>query len=218
MASRTGVLGNVVSAGTELFRLVRQGRVEWRAEVDARQLAQIREGQGARVTLPTGQTVDGRVRLVGPVLSTDTGRALVYVSLPTDSPARAGMFAEGVLALPDESASTVPQTALVARDGRDYVYLLEPGDKVRSVAVTVGRRRDGRVEITAGLTADARVVASGGAFLSDGARVTVARPPASSLSTFQPDPTTARAAAPASSSSSMMSRRQARRSNRARGY
>ncbi|MDP0919478.1 efflux RND transporter periplasmic adaptor subunit, partial [Klebsiella pneumoniae] len=42
VVSRSGVLGDVVSAGTELYRLIRQGRLEWRPEVDARQIAAIR--------------------------------------------------------------------------------------------------------------------------------------------------------------------------------
>jgi RND family efflux transporter MFP subunit len=173
VSSRSGVLGNVVSAGAEMFRLVRQARVEWQGEVDARQLAKIREGQRATVTLPDGRHVDGRVRLVGPVLSTNTGRALVYVSLPTDSGAKVGMFGNGSIELPAQAALTIPQTALVARDGRDYVYFVGQDSKVKSVAVTVGRRQQQRVEVLGGLEPSARIVASGGAFLSDGAKVTV---------------------------------------------
>lgn len=182
VSTRSGVLGNVVSAGTELFRLVRQGRVEWRAEVDARQLAVIKEGQHARVALPTGQTVDGKVRLLGPVLSTDTGRALIYVALPTDSAARVGMFASGSVELPSTPALTLPQSALVSRDGRDYVYTVDGGGKAHSVVVTVGRRQQQRVEVLGGVPANARVVAGGGAFLSDGAQVTVAAAAASATS------------------------------------
>ncbi|CAH0352374.1 efflux RND transporter periplasmic adaptor subunit [Aquabacterium sp. CECT 9606] len=177
VSSRTGVLGNVVSAGTELFRLVRQGRIEWQGEVDARQLSAIRAGQRVSVTLPDGQAVDGRLRLVGPVLSTSTGRALVYVSLPTDSPAKVGMFGKGSIELPAQAAVTLPQTALVARDGRDYVYLVDKDSKVTSMVVTVGRRQQQRVEVVGGLAPNARVVTSGGAFLSDGAKVTVATSP-----------------------------------------
>jgi RND family efflux transporter MFP subunit len=173
VSSRAGILGNVVSAGTEMFRLVRQGRVEWQGEVDARQLATIREGQRATVTLPDGRHVDGRVRLVGPVLSTNTGRAVVYVALPTDSGAKVGMFGNGLIELPAQAALTLPQTALVARDGRDYVYLVGQDNKVKSVPVTVGRRLQQRVEVLGGLTPNARIVASGGAFLSEGAKVTV---------------------------------------------
>lgn len=174
VSSKSAVLGNVVNAGAELFRLVRQGRVEWRPELDARQVARLQAGQTASVTLPGGETVEGSVRLVGPTHSTSTGRATVYVSLPASGKARAGMFANGSIALGKHPAQTLPQSAVTLRDGRAYVYLLGQGDRVYSRVVTTGRRQNGRVEV-ANLPANARVVADGGAFLSDGARVTVAQ-------------------------------------------
>lgn len=58
-------------------------------------------------------------------------------------------------------------------DGRACVYLLGEDDKVTSRPVVTGRRRGDRVEIVSGLQAGAHIVASGGAFLSEGARVTV---------------------------------------------
>lgn len=183
VSSKSAVLGNVVNAGTELFRLVRQGRVEWRPELDVQQLAAVRPGRVARVALPDGRTVQGAVRTVGPTLSASTGRATVYVSLPPGSEARAGMFGTGSIELDDKPALTLPASAVVMRDGRAYVYVIGQADKVTSQAVTTGRRRGERVEIVGGMPAGMRVVASGGAFLSDGARVTIAgtRPAASLL-------------------------------------
>lgn len=173
VASKSGVLGNVVSAGAELYRLVRQGRVEWRPEIDARQLDQVRPGQTAQLNLPGGQSVSGRLRIVAPTLSSSTGRATLYVDLPVDGPARAGMFASGVLLGPTRPALTLPQSAVVLRDGRAYVYTLDNGNQARARTVGTGRREGDRIEIVSGLDAQARVVASGGAFLSDGAQVTV---------------------------------------------
>lgn len=174
VSSKSGVLGNVVNAGSEMYRLIRQGKVEWRPELDARQLADVRAGQTARVTLQTGEQVEGKVRLVGPTLSTSTGRAIVYVSLPADSAARAGMFANGALELAARPALTLPQSAIVMRDGRAYVYVIDNADKVNSRPVATGRRQGNRIEVVSGVDADARIVASGGAFLSEGAHVTVA--------------------------------------------
>lgn len=173
VSSKSAVLGNVVNAGAELFRLVRKGRVEWRPELDARQVLGLQAEQTTHVTLPNGEQVEGRVRLVGPTLSTSTGRATVYVSLQAGSSARAGMFANGVIEFEPRLALTLPQTAVTLRDGRAYVYLLGRGDRVHSLPVTTGRRQGTSVEV-AGLSRDARVVADGGAFLSDGAQVTVA--------------------------------------------
>lgn len=173
ISSRSALLGNVVGAGTELFRLVRQGRIEWQAEVDAQQLTRIHAGQLARVTLPGGKVVDGKVRLVSPTLSTNTGRAVVYVAL-TGPDAQPGMFASGYIELSTAQVWTLPESALVPRDGRTDVYVLNPDHAtVARRTVIVGRHRDGRCEIISGLEHDMRVVASGGGFLSDGALVKV---------------------------------------------
>lgn len=185
VASKSGIVGNVASAGTELYRLIRQGRIEWRAELDARQLASVREGQAARVELPgspQGQSVTGKVRLVSPTLSTTTGRGIAYVSMSADSAARVGTFATGTIDLQTQPATTLPEAAVVLRDGRSYVHVVGEDQKVASRAVTTGRRQDSRVEIVAGLEGVQRVVAKGGAFLSDGVTVTVVQAPSPAAS------------------------------------
>ncbi|WP_329956108.1 efflux RND transporter periplasmic adaptor subunit [Collimonas silvisoli] len=174
ISSRSALLGNVVSVGTELFRIVRQGKVEWQAEVTAQQLARVQEGQEVSVTLPGGKAIHGQVRLVAPTLSANTGRAIVYVSLPANSGAQVGMFASGSIKLSKKWAVALPESALVLRDGRSDVYVLGPdGNTVSRRTVVTGRREQGLVEIVSGLDTGAHVVASGGAFLSDGASVKV---------------------------------------------
>lgn len=174
VSSRSANLGQVVSAGGEMFRMVRQGRVEWQAELDSRQLQDARVGQTGRVTLPGGAVVSGRVRLVSPTLSADTSRGIAYVELPVSSPAQAGMYGNGVLEIGAVRVLTLPDTAVVLRDGKSYVFVVGAGDKAREVTVAAGQRREGRVEV-AGLRADAQVVAAGAAFLSDGAVVRVVK-------------------------------------------
>ncbi|SDU54809.1 RND family efflux transporter, MFP subunit [Pseudomonas mediterranea] len=174
ISARTALLGKVLSAGDELFRLVRDGRIEWQAELDARQLAQVQAGQVARLTLPGGQSLEGQVRLVSPTLSTKTSRALVYISLPTGSPAQAGMYASGQIELAPREALTVPDTAVILRDGRSYVFTLNDDMHVVQRPVVVGRRMHEAVEILSGLDDQAaRIVRAGGAFLNDGASVTL---------------------------------------------
>jgi len=173
VSSRVGVVGNVASVGTELMRLIRQGRIEWRAELDARQLTLLRVGQTAQVQLPGGHMVAGKVRLVSPTLSTTTGRGIAYVSLDAASVVRAGVFAEGTIALQRQTALTLPESALVLRDGRSYVYTVGANSKVTSRPVETGRRQQDRVEVVSGMDAATPVVAKGGAFLSDGMQVTV---------------------------------------------
>jgi multidrug efflux pump subunit AcrA (membrane-fusion protein) len=62
---------------------------------------------------------------------------------------------------------------VLLRDGFSYVLRVGPDSKVSEAKVAVGRRVGDRIEITGGLDANARVVASGGGFLSDGDTVRV---------------------------------------------
>ena len=168
VSARGATLGTVVQPGTELFRLVRQGRVEWRAEVTAEQLAQVRPGQEAWIRLPGGEEVTGQVRIPSPTLDAHTRYGLAYVDLPPASPARPGMFARGRILIGSRRALSLPESALVLRDGSSFVFEVLPDQRVAQRKVTTGRRADGRVEILSGLEEQVPVVASGGAFLSDG--------------------------------------------------
>ncbi len=173
ISSRSATLGAVTSTGQELFRLIRMDRLEWRAEVPSAELPFLRIGQKAAVTAPGDLKAEGRVRIVSPTVDAQTRMGLVYVDLPGGTALKAGMFAQGVFELGQKEAMAVPQSAVVHRDGFDYVYRLSDGSKVLQTKVTVGRRLDHRVEIVAGLDRKARVVTSGAAFLVDGDTVRV---------------------------------------------
>lgn len=180
VAARSATVGAVVPAGTELFRLIRQGRLEWRAEVTAADLARVKPGQAVSLKAANGVVAKGRVRMVGPTVDTQTRAALVYVDLLAGTPEaiKAGMFAAGELVLGDSAATTVPQQAVVNRDGFTYVFVLaDPKGadaagtaRVQRLKVQAGRRVGDRVEISGGLPADAtpRIVVQGAGFLNDG--------------------------------------------------
>jgi HlyD family secretion protein len=173
ISARSATVGAVVPAGLELFKLIRQGRLEWRAEVAANELSQIKPGMAARVTTAGGATVGGTVRMVAPTVDAATRNGIVFVDLPQPGPAKSGMFARGEFEVGSSQALTLPQTAVLLRDGFSYVFKLGPGNKVVQAKVTVGRRVADRIEVTSGVDASARVVASGGAFLADGDTVKV---------------------------------------------
>lgn len=82
IATRATSAGAVVDSSRELFRLIRQGRLEWRAEVASVELGRLRPGQIASVRLPSGQTLEGRVRVVAPLVESATRNGLAYVDLP----------------------------------------------------------------------------------------------------------------------------------------
>ena len=187
ISARTATVGAVLGTGTELFRMVRKGRLEWRAEVTSTELARIQPGAKTRITAASGAMAEGTVRMVAPTVDPQTRNALVYVDLPPKTDFRAGMFARGEFALGNSDALTVPQEALVVRDGFTYVFVVGPQQRVQQRKVQTGRRIADRVEILSGLEADTSVAVRGAGFLNDGDLVRVAAPPAttSSLGNFK---------------------------------
>lgn len=183
ISARTATVGAVVPAGSELFRLIRQGRLEWRAEVTSSELGRVTVGTLATVTAPTGAKLEGRVRSLGAAVDPQTRIALVYVDLralpgPAAGSVRAGMYARGEFQLGTASALTVPPAAVVLREGFSYVLRVQPDSRVAQVKVRTGRVVGNRLEILEGLAPDARIVASGGSFLNDGDLVKVVDAPA----------------------------------------
>jgi RND family efflux transporter MFP subunit len=176
ISSSSASLGAVVSSGTELFRLIRQRKVEWQAEISAQYSDRMRPGLKGRIDVPNGERVYGKVRLVSPTVNKDTGRVVVYVELPADDRAKAGFNVSGAIELEATRALTVPESALVFDDGMSYVYTADINSQVTRNKVAIGRRADGRVEVLSGLQPGAIVVASGGAFLSNGATVKIMNP------------------------------------------
>jgi RND family efflux transporter MFP subunit len=173
ISARLATVGSLTQPGQELFRLIRGGRLEWRAELPSADLAAVRAGMSAVLVNPNGQTVKGTVRAIGPSVDAQTRNGLVYVDLPVGSAVRAGMFARGEFELGRTPALTLPQSAVVRREGFAYVFRLEGENRVAQIKVVPGRQQGERLEIVSGLEAKARVVESGAGFLADGDLVKV---------------------------------------------
>lgn len=181
ISARSATLGAVPNEGDELFRLIRDNRLEWRAQVPAEDLPRVKPGQRVDVRLADGTTIAGHVRVAAPAIDASTRNAIVYVDLPMDSAARAGSFVSGAFMTGESPAQTLPSTAVVTDDGFDYVFRLDDEQRVSRTRVKVGRRQLGRVEILSGLDPHALVVDHGAGFLADGDTVQVVDAPAPSV-------------------------------------
>ncbi|WP_232516372.1 efflux RND transporter periplasmic adaptor subunit [Thauera sinica] len=182
VSARTATVGSLAQSGEPLFRLIRGGRLEWRAEVPEAALGRLVPGTPATLTGPDGAMVRGRVRTVAPTVDPGTRNGIVHVDLQPAAEGGAvlaGMFARGEFELGRDSVLTLPQSAVLLREGFAYVFRLEgPGEggeaRVAQAKVKIGRRVGERIEIADGLAADTRVVAQGVGFLADGDTVRVA--------------------------------------------
>ena len=179
VSARSASIGAVLAQGTEMFRLIRKGRLEWRGELTAAELEWVRPGQLARISSPGGNVWLGRVRLAAPTLDASTRKGLVYVDISapeskTATPLRPGQYLRGELTLGEGSALVVPQAAVVPRDGFHVVGVVGPDQRVSLRKVQLGRLVGAQQEVLAGIKAGERLVASGTAFLREGDTVQIA--------------------------------------------
>ncbi len=179
ISARAATLGAVVQPGQELFRLIRRDRLEWRAEMPAVDLARIRPGLVVSITTAGKGKVAGRVRMVGPTLDPQTRSGLVYVDLDNKGgSASAGMFASGEIEVSRGKVLTLPQSAVLLRDGFSYVFRIGPDNRVIQTKVSVGQRSGDLLAITGGLEPGVAVASNGVGFLADGDLVRVLAAPA----------------------------------------
>jgi RND family efflux transporter MFP subunit len=182
ISARNATLGAVAIAGQELFRLIRQNRLEWRGEVTADEMVKLKPGLPVNVEVPNVGKVAGKIRILSPSLDAQTRNGLVYVDIPeaVANKLQVGMFAKGEFNLGNRSGVIVPQQAVSLREGFSYVFRIvgQAGDqaKVSQVKVQLGRRNNDDVEIISGVNTDDRLVADGISFLADGDAVKVVQP------------------------------------------
>jgi RND family efflux transporter MFP subunit len=173
ITSRTVTVGQLAQAGTEMLRLLRQNRVEWRGEVPESSLPSLHVGQTVTVTSVDGREHIGTIRVVSPTVDINTHNGLVYVDVPGDDALRPGMFARGKIEFTASEAQLVPLTSLVSSDGYNYVFVVEPDRRVRRQMIETGVIQGNNIEVLGGLKTGENIVTTGAGFLKDGDLVNV---------------------------------------------
>jgi HlyD family secretion protein len=171
ISARTATVGALTQPGAELFRLIRQNRLEWHADLTAEELALVHKGMA--VELAHGQ---GRVCAIAPSINPQTRYAQVRVELPGNSSLVAGAFMRGAFQLGPQLAWVLPQSAVVLKNGAAYVFVVDETLHARERKISIGRRHETQIEIVSGLEQGVPVVETGGAFLVEGDMVRVAGP------------------------------------------
>ena len=168
--------GQVVAAGTPLMHLIKDSRLEWRAELPASQLALAKPGDIVRLTSPTGNAVEGRVRAVSPGVDAATRTGTLYADLPAgliqSGTLQPGTFLEGRIETGIGQATVIPAAAVVLRDGFPTVFTVDAQSIAHQQRVETAGKDGGFVEVS-GLKNGTQVVVEGAGFLADGDRVRV---------------------------------------------
>ena len=173
--SRNVTRGQIVSPGTELFRIVRDGRLELDAQVPETDLGLVRSGQGAVVASDQVGETTGTVRIVTPEVDPETRLGVARISLAGGGGFRPGMFARAEIDVGANPAVTVPTAAVLYRENRPGVYILDNQNRARFRPVVIQTRAREWTAVD-GVQAGARVIVQGAGFLGEGDRVRVAAP------------------------------------------
>jgi HlyD family secretion protein len=161
--------GQIAGGGTTpWFTIARDGLVELDAEVNEADLAGIRAGQAAQVSLPGGQAVSGVVRLVSPRVDSASRLGKVRVRLPVRPDLRPGGFGRATFGASGAAVTAVPEAAIRYEADGLFVMTVDSNNRAHQVAVKVGQKGGGWAQLVQGPPAGTRVVLGGAAFVTDG--------------------------------------------------
>jgi len=170
-------VGSTIQSGAELFRLIRKGRLEWRAELTAEELMLLKKDMPVLVSVGEDRLIKGQVRAISPSVNMQTRYGYALISLQDSEGLIAGAFARGSFDISGgkKRLKSLPQSAVMQRGSKTYVFVIGKNQHVHERVVTVGQRKSDRVQIKHGLKADEVVVESGSAFLTEGDVVKVVK-------------------------------------------
>jgi membrane fusion protein, copper/silver efflux system len=166
---KRAVRGMRVMPGEMLYRVADLSTVWVEADVYEADLASVRVGAHATVTLDAypGERFSGRLAYLYPYVDEQTRATRVRLSLPNrHGRLKPGMYANVEFQTPTRSALAVPSDAVVDSGRAQFVFVSRGEGYFEPRQVRIGRRLNGSIEVLEGLTAGEQVV-SGAAFFID---------------------------------------------------
>jgi len=169
-------VGQNIGSGTEALTLLDDTRMKVDVDVLEADLVGLREGGTARVRIPAMQdtVVTGRIFSVNPIVNSETGTGKVTVAVNNPR----GELISGLFAYVElekgrlSNRLVVPAEAVLVRQGKDLVFVVEEG-RAQWTYVTVGRRSGDLVELIDPVQPGDSVAVAGHHSLSHDARVEV---------------------------------------------
>jgi membrane fusion protein (multidrug efflux system) len=172
-------VGRYVEPGDELVVLQRIDPLYLDFRLSERWLTKLVPGDTIAVTVDAlpGRSFTGTIAALDPRVDVNGRAVQLRATVPNpDRSLRPGLFARVDIELDERlDAVLVPEAAVVLQESGPVVYRIVEG-KALMTPVTTGVRRDGQVEITQGLDADAIVVVNGHVRLRDQAQVEIVQP------------------------------------------
>ena len=173
VAERTVAPGSYVRAGDQLVSLWSPAASTIRVQVPQEYAGKVAVGQ--KLTMHwAGQDIEAKVERVRSDINPQSRAFEVQASVPAALRAVTGASLSALLEVSRDTTTTVPALAIQMNGEKKTVFVVGPDQKVVLKSVTVGRQKDGMVEILEGLSAGERVITEGSSFAQDGQSVKLA--------------------------------------------
>ncbi len=173
ISRRSVTKGQIVTSGSELFRIVRDGRLELDADIPETDLGSVKAGMSATIYSEQVGQMTGRVRIVTSEVNATSRLGVARVALTAMGGFRPGMFARATIDAGDQPALVVPSASVLYRENRPGVFVVDSAKKVHFRRIAILANTGDKIAAT-GLTAGENVVVDGAGFLGEGDLVRVA--------------------------------------------
>lgn len=168
-------VGQTVANSTALFELADFEPLLARVHVPSKEFKKLQPDQPVELVLDSGmQRLQGRIKLVSPVIDPSSGTIKVTVELDGyPSSVRPGDFAEVQIVTERHlEATLVPRLAVISEKGEDVVYVSVGGVAERRV-VTLGFTDNDHAELLSGVEPGESVVVKGQRSLKHGSPIKI---------------------------------------------
>ena len=169
--------GASVNPAMPLFQVIDIDEVEVKTRIPERYVSRIKVGMVAEVSLIAypGRTFRSAVSELAPVVDplTRTREARIHMK-NQDHLLKPGMFGEIKIVMNErKSAVIIPAAAVVDRDGKSLVFLVDGEGKARETEVSIGIVEGENLSVNTGIKPGDQVVVLGQQNLNGGDKVTV---------------------------------------------
>ena len=167
--SKTAIEGARITAGAPLFEIAGLDRVWVVADVYETELAFVRVGADARVTLSylPGRTFTGKITFITPTVDPMTRTAKVRIEVDNrDASLKPDMYADVLIQEPERTVTVVPDSAVISTGTRSVLFVVKDDGTFEPRDVQTGTKSDRFIEIRSGV-APGEKVATQANFLID---------------------------------------------------
>ena len=177
ITTRNAEVGTLVSPGSgqPLFTISELGSLRVFVDVPQTYFQMVKIGMPATVTVPElGKILRGKVVRTSGTLRSDSRTLLTEVLIQNPNNAiPSGLYGSVKFDMVGGGTGPVliPANALVVTPDGPRVVVVEPGDRVRFVSITLGRDYGTTIEVTSGLTGQERVITNPNDRLREGQKV-----------------------------------------------